>query len=162
MQLLLKRFYIQNTVVKPLLLMGLVALLFVFSRIIPMHDSHSLFEHEISIIVNQDVRLDTDVSSTNNERIIGLSKYTKLQKHQAMLFVFQEQGYYPFWMKNMKFPIDIIWLDEEKKIVFIKEYADPLDYPQSYNPESVSLYVLETVAGFATEHQLFIGQELFW
>lgn len=117
---------------------------------------------ELTVVVNESVRLKTDVSSTSNERTIGLSKYDSLKENQAMLFVFEEKGFYSFWMRDMKFPIDIIWLNENKEIVSIRENADPSEYPQSYYPEAEGLYVLETVAGFVTKHQLQKGQQLSW
>lgn len=117
---------------------------------------------ELTVIVNESLTLKTDVSSTSNERTIGLSKYDSLKENQAMLFVFEEKGFYSFWMRDMKFPIDIIWLNENKEIVSIRENADPSEYPQSYYPEAEALYVLETVAGFVTKNQLEKGQQLSW
>ena len=51
----------------------------------------------------------------------GLAVKNQLKENEAMLFVFEKPGKHSFWMKDMKFPIDIIWLDSTGKIVHIEE-----------------------------------------
>jgi uncharacterized membrane protein (UPF0127 family) len=92
----------------------------------------------------------------------GLSVVDSLDESQAMLFVFDTLGIYPFWMKDMKFPIDIIWLNADKEIVFIRESAQPEEYPDSYNPQTEALYVLEVVDGFTDKYNIALGQKLYW
>jgi uncharacterized membrane protein (UPF0127 family) len=77
-----------------------------------------------------------------------------------MLFVFEEPLRHTFWMKDMKFPIDIIWLDSNGKIVHIEEKLMPCPLVlvcPSYAPNADSLYVLETIAGFAQRHNISLG-----
>ncbi len=102
------------------------------------------------------------VADETNERTIGLSQYTGLSENEGMLFVFETPDFYSFWMRHMKFPIDIIWLDENKNIVFIKENALPEEYPMSYKPSAKALYVLEVQSGFVKNNMLSIGQTLSW
>jgi uncharacterized protein len=102
------------------------------------------------------------VADETNERTIGLSQYTGLSENEGMLFVFEESDFYSFWMRHMQFPIDIIWLDENKNIVFIKENALPEEYPMSYKPTAKALYVLEVQSGFVKNNMLAIGQTLSW
>lgn len=162
MHLLLKRIQSCNKIVKPLIFIVLVASVFLVLFLVKKTSEYNSFEHEIQIKINNTITLKTDVSTTNKERMIGLSKYEKLSEDQAMLFVFEKKGFYSFWMRDMKFPIDIIWLDENKTIVSIKENADPVSFPQSYTPESESLFVVETVAGFVQKNNLEKGQQFFW
>lgn len=162
MHLLLKRIQSCNKIVKPLIFIVLVASVFLVLFLVKKTSEYNSFEHEIQIKINNTITLKTDVSTTNKERMIGLSKYEKLSEDQAMLFVFEKKGFYSFWMRDMKFPIDIIWLDENKTIVSIKENADPVNFPQSYTPESESLFVVETVAGFVQKNNLEKGQQFFW
>ena len=159
---LIKRIQVQHRIVKPLMFIGLISLVFFISLAIKTPTSSNSFENELTIIVNNDLRLKSDVSSTTNERTVGLSKYDSLRPNESMLFIFEEKGLYSFWMRNMKFPIDIIWLNENKEVVSIKENADPADYPQSYGPDDDSLYVLETVAGFASENSIALGDQMSW
>jgi uncharacterized protein len=81
-----------------------------------------------------------------------------------MLFVFQKPAQYHFWMKDMKFPIDIIWLDDRGTVIHIEGRLQPC-LPEficpSYAPASSNaLYVLETVAGFSQKHNVKVGTHI--
>ena len=82
----------------------------------------------------------------------GLMGREGLGKDQGMLFVFGRDGKHPFWMLNMKFSIDIIWLDKDGKIVHIANSAKPCKSMFScrqIEPRENSRYVLEFAAGTA-------------
>jgi len=85
-----------------------------------------------------------------------------LGKNQGMLFIFEKKDTHSFWMKDMKFSIDIIWLNENKEVVFIKENAKPEDFPQNYIPTEQSLYVLEFNEGFVKENNISNGYQFHW
>ena len=81
----------------------------------------------------------------------------------GMLFIFQEPGPYQFWMKNCKFPIDIIWLGKEKQIVYLSEKTPPCrsDPCPTYGPkQEKALYVLEVASGFAQKEKLKLGMKV--
>jgi len=67
-----------------------------------------------------------EIAKTEEERARGLMFRDRLGENEGMLFIFEEPDFYSFWMKNMKFPIDIIWLSEEKKR---GSYISPPAYP---------------------------------
>lgn len=90
----------------------------------------------------------------------GLGGRESIASDQAMLFVFGIPAPYGFWMKDMRFPIDIFWLDPSKHVIFIKEDALPSSYPEIFIPDSPAEYVLETPAGFVGENNLKIGTEI--
>ena len=159
---LIKRIQAQQYFVKPLVFIAVISVVFFISFFSTISETSTAFENERTVVINNDLHLKADVSSTFTERRIGLSKYDSLMPYESMLFIFEEQGFHSFWMKDMKFPIDIIWLDEDKKITSIKENADPLDYPEGYYPKNPALYVLETVAGFVSKHDITIGSQLDW
>ena len=71
-----------------------------------------------------------------------------------MLFIFEKPGVYGFWMKNMVIPVDIIFIDENKKVVHIEERVQPCenDPCKIYRPKSPVKYVLEVKAGFIREN----------
>ncbi len=94
------------------------------------------------------------------ERAKGLGGRKSLPEDTAMIFVFDAPGIQGFWMKGMEFPIDIIWIDGEKRIVNIEENISPDSYPKVFSPEQKSLYVLEANAGFAGENNLKVGDHL--
>ena len=92
----------------------------------------------------------------------GLMNRNNLEENEGMLFIFDKEDYHSFWMKNMSFPIDIIWMDESKKIVHIEKSVPPCfeEKCRIYNPEEKSKYVLEVVANFTQEKKLKIGDKL--
>lgn len=111
---------------------------------------------QVNVTVNG-VELVADVAATNDQRSKGLSVKDTLNEDEAMLFVFSTEREHSFWMKNMKFPIDIIWLDGDKEVVHVEHSLEPCvpDSPcQTYKPNDDSLYVLETVAGFAQKYNV--------
>jgi len=77
-----------------------------------------------------------------------------------MLFVFPEDGVYRFWMKDMRFSIDIIWLSDSGEVLHIEHSLAPSTYPNSYGPTTSARYVLEVPAGFAVFHNLHIGDRV--
>lgn len=101
-----------------------------------------------------------DIAATDEQRTKGLSVKDRLGENEAMLFVFDNEAEHTFWMKNMKFPIDIIWLDSDKTIVHIEHNLQPCSFEllcPTYKPNVESLYVLETVGGFAEKHDIVKG-----
>ena len=74
-----------------------------------------------------------------------------------MLFYFDSPGKYGFWMKDMKFDIDIIWIDMDQKVVGMAENVAVNSYPKIFYPPSDVKYVLEVPSGFTVEHNIKIG-----
>lgn len=102
------------------------------------------------------------VADTTTERSIGLSNYVSLEPNTGMLFVFDDSDYYSFWMRDMDFAIDIIWINEDRQVVFVKENAMPADFPESYKPDEKALYVLEVPSGFVARHGITLGTAVNW
>jgi uncharacterized membrane protein (UPF0127 family) len=100
------------------------------------------------------------LAKTDAEREKGLMFQKSLDKNSGMLFVFPAEGIYPFWMKNTLVSLDIIWIDGNKKVVFIKENAQPCqpgeECPLIY-PEAAAQYVLEINAGLSPKNNIKIG-----
>jgi uncharacterized membrane protein (UPF0127 family) len=101
--------------------------------------------------------LEVWIADTPYKRSKGLSVVDTLNENEGMFFIFEQPGIYPFWMKDMQFPIDIMWIDASMRIVYIHEDAVPEDYPSSYNPRQEALYVLETASGFVEKYGIAIG-----
>ncbi len=117
---------------------------------------------QVNVTVNGLV-LRTDISANNEQRTKGLSVKDGLAENEAMLFVFDNEGEHTFWMKNMKFPIDIIWINSNKTVVHIEHSLQPCNLEflcPTYNPGEDSLYVLETVGGFAEKHDVVQGSQV--
>jgi hypothetical protein len=98
-----------------------------------------------------------DLALTPETQAQGLSGRKTLKEDEGMLFIFAQPGRYSFWMKDMNFPIDIIWLNENLQVVFIEKNLLPASYPQTFTPLGTSKYVLEVQAGFAEKNNLEDG-----
>ena len=81
-------------------------------------------------------------------------------KH-GMLFVFSESRRQGFWMKDTRIPLDIIWMDDSRRVTFIAAGAPPcmMDSCPSYTPDKESLYVLEVNAGEAARSGIHPGDQ---
>ena len=103
-----------------------------------------------------------DVSRNREERQKGLSGRDQLPLNEGMLFVFETSSNWAIWMKDMKFPIDIIWIGEDKKIVDIAQNALPEPGKDDrelkiYRPKGPAKYILEINAGLSKLHNLQVG-----
>ncbi len=88
-----------------------------------------------------------EVANTKAKKTLGLSGRKSLPRDHGLLFVFDQPSQPGFWMKDMNFPIDIVWLDENKKIIGIEKNFEPSSYPQViYPPQKIS-FALEINAG---------------
>ena len=109
------------------------------------------------------VVINIDIALTDKQKQDGLSIRDTMQENEGMIFVFKEPKQQSFWMKGMKFPIDIIWLDANLSIVHIEKNLQTCESfisCPSYRPSSNALFVLETVSGFADNHDLKIGKKI--
>ncbi len=97
----------------------------------------------------QEACFGVETAVTPEERKTGLMFREKLGDKAGMLFIFEALKAYPIWMKNMKIPLDIIWLDHSRKIVAVRENVPPCEQAACpiYEPEAAAGYVLEINAG---------------
>ncbi len=103
-----------------------------------------------------------EIAADGENRAQGLMYRDHLEPGAGMLFFFPEVGEYPFWMKNTRIPLDMIWIDAQKRIAHIAHNVPPCqieDCP-SYPPNAQALYVLEVAAGVAKQHALKDGDLL--
>lgn len=102
-----------------------------------------------------------ELANSEQSRAKGLSGRNSIEGNQAMLFVFDEASLDKcFWMKDMNFAIDMIWLDESKKVVDIKRDVTPDTYPKSFCPSKPAKYVLEVQAGLSKQAGVGVGSQL--
>ena len=103
-----------------------------------------------------------DVSDSEPLRELGLSFRKDLGTDEGMIFVFEKPGMYPFWMKDMNFPIDILWLDEGGTINFIAREASLASYPHVFAPNAPGRFVLEVPAGSVEKENVQIGDKIIF
>lgn len=139
----------------------LVAIIFVILFLFKISNKSSITDIKYVSIGGQKIQVELAV--TVAERTQGLSGRKSLDEGTGLLFIFEKSGLYPFWMKDMNFPIDIIWLapsdgdDQDLKIVYIKHNATPSSYPETFGPDKDAQYILEVVSGFSEKNNLKVG-----
>ena len=103
-----------------------------------------------------------EVVSDPESRARGLMYRPSLAENRGMLFLFPAPDVHSFWMKDTLIPLDMIWLDTERRIIAIERDVPPCqaDPCPSYGPSVEALYVLELAAGQAAAHRLERGDIL--
>ena len=157
---------ISTRVSTPLLvIVGAIALFYFLSLSSKLEiPSEAVFEEKKSEIIEiylEKTKVFADVVKTQSAIERGLSGRENLLSNHGMLFIFSTPDRYGFWMKEMKFPIDILWLSNDGSVMHTEEGVSPETYPQTFAPKSgLARYVLELPAGYSREHQVEIGDKI--
>ncbi|MEA1937358.1 MAG: DUF192 domain-containing protein [Patescibacteria group bacterium] len=103
-----------------------------------------------------------EIADTPETRAQGLMDRKHLNPDSGMLFLFDTEAEYSFWMKNTLIPLDIIWLDKNKKVVFVKHTAQPCETNpcETFGSSKKAKYILELNGGLAREIKLKEGDYL--
>ena len=107
-------------------------------------------------------KVEVELARSAEEQQLGLSGREGLGASRGMLFVFENSFEHYFWMKDMKFAIDIIWIDENLEIIYIKKGAEQQSEKQleTYGPRENSKYVLEVESGFSDKNNIKVGDRV--
>lgn len=103
-----------------------------------------------------------ELAETQIERSQGLMNRESMPPNSGMLFIFEKEDDYSFWMKNTLISLDIIWIGENKMVVFIEKNAQPCrdDLCQSFSSNTSARYVLEINGGLSEELGIIEGNEV--
>jgi uncharacterized membrane protein (UPF0127 family) len=114
------------------------------------------------VILPDGFRVDVEVAETAEARARGLMFRDALDEREGMLFRFDAPGRYGFWMKNVRIPLDIIWLDARSRVAWIVEWAEPCaaDPCPMHVPAADAICVLEVVGGFVARHGVAAGHRV--
>ena len=106
-------------------------------------------------------RINVEIADNFEERAKGLMFRDRLPENVGMLFIFENEGNYPFWMMNMRFNIDMIWIGSDGNVVYIVKDVPPCSAScKVIDPNSDARYVLEVDAGFADRYGIIEGSTL--
>lgn len=105
--------------------------------------------------------LDIEIADTDFDIQTGLMYRNSMLEHQGMLFVFKDEQQRFFYMKNTKIPLDLIYIDANKRIVSFQENAIPFD-ESSLPSNAPAQYVLEINAGLVNSWKLKVGDYVQW
>ncbi|MEX2340806.1 MAG: DUF192 domain-containing protein [Candidatus Paceibacterota bacterium] len=136
------------------------ALLFTFGFLYTSYKEvvYDFFFSESSVgIFIRDIPITVAVADSPDEHAKGLSGVASLGVQEGKLFLFDKEGRYGIWMKDMLIPIDIIWIDNSGRIVHIEENILPESYPTIYSPPVPARFVLEVNAFFVDTFNIQIG-----
>jgi len=114
------------------------------------------------VILKDGFPVKVEIAADDENRTQGLMYRDHLADDRGMIFVFPEVGEYSFWMKNTIIPLDMIWIDEARKVVHVTHDVPPCqaDPCPSYPPNAKAKYVLEVAAGVAAKHHVADGDLL--
>ena len=159
---------------KDLFFSGLIIIVFLFAGFFLIkHFSKSFVNHRPENIKYVEIggqKIKVDLALTEAEQTQGLSGRHSLLPNTGMLFIFNKPGYYPFWMPNMNFSIDMIWLAPSEggdnltaKVDYIAKDATPESYPVTFGPkDNNAKYVLEVADGFSDKNNLKVGDSVIF
>jgi hypothetical protein len=116
-------------------------------------------------VVFGNTSVNIEVSDTIASRQLGLSYRESLDPNSGMLFVFDSYNIKYFWMKDMKFPLDIIWIKDDTIVDISKDVPPPkdgvsLNQLPTYSPKEKVNYALEVNAGFADKNKIKVGDKV--
>lgn len=143
----------------------LIAVAF-FATIFYLYDTYgqrvmvALFGESMQTIYIEETAVTVSIADTLLERQQGLSGVTELDPLQGKLFVFDEEGYYGMWMKDMLMPLDIIWINNDMTVVHVEKNLEPETYPTAFTSSEPARFVLEVNAFFADTFSVNIGDKV--
>ena len=117
-------------------------------------------EFPMGTIKVDDVALQVMIADTEPRRVRGLMFEDQLPYDQGMIFVFEKSGLYSLWMLNMQFSLDMIWFDQDGKVVHIEKDVPPcktaleITTCQSIIPDAEAVYILEVTSGFVDKNNI--------
>lgn len=104
---------------------------------------------------------EVELAQTQQERTRGLMSRENLDPNQGMLFIFEEEAEHLFWMKDTLISLDIIWINHDKEVVFIKEKAQPCEKEcEIIESKKKAKYVLEINGGEVGTAGIKIGDKI--
>lgn len=118
---------------------------------------HSLRQHPVTLrLANKDLKI--TLADSDELRVKGLSDSLSIADDEAMFFSFEKPDKYSFWMKDMNYSIDMIWVDIHGKVIYIVSDAKPESFPKIFRPSEDAIAVIEVKSGLANRIGLKVGQ----
>lgn len=137
----------------------LIVVLILIKIGLPTDPCGKKYKGEVQIAGNT---FDVEIADIECKMVRGLSYRKILGENEGMIFVFPKTDYHAFWMKDMLFPIDIVWIDEKYEVVGIEKDVRPESYPQVYGKNFLSKYVIELNSGTVEKMFLKVGNKIFF
>ena len=107
------------------------------------------------------IQIDIEVADNDYERQTGLMYRNSMEEKQGMLFIMDQERQQAFYMKNTRFPLDIIYVGSDQKVVSIQKNAQPLN-TSSLPSGAPAKYVLELNGGLTDKWNIKPGDSVSW
>jgi uncharacterized protein len=133
----------------------IAAVVLIFSLIFSFLPSKKTYPNSLVVTIN-DQNYYLEVASDKAQREKGLSERKELCSNCGMLFVFDREGIYPFWMKDTYIPLDLIWLNSQNKVVKIITVLET-NSETTYSNQQLAKYVIELNANDVFKLNLKVG-----
>ncbi len=127
--------------------------------VVSEEDWRIIYPNTVTITIGG-VPVEASIADTLSSRIKGLSGTPFIPDGVVKLFAFGVPGSHSIWMKDMNYPIDILWVAENGEIVYLKENISPETYPEAFSSPVPAWFVVEANAGFVTNNQIEVGDEV--
>ena len=138
---------------------------FVFLFTIPIYNGfknsdfvHAFIGQKNAVIGETAIKI--DIADSYDERVKGLSGKSFLPDNTGLFFIFDNPGYHGIWMKDMRIPIDIVWLDDSLQVVHLEQEISPNTYPEVFKPNKKAIYILEVPSGFIYKNSIKIADQM--
>jgi len=115
---------------------------------------------DLTLIQIGEVEIQVRLAKTDVEHRQGLSNTKSLADGEGMLFIYERPAKQGFWMKDMNYSIDIVWINERNRVIGVEKDISPSTFPLVFSSPSEVKYVLEVPAGFSNRSNIEIGQIL--
>ena len=130
-----------------------------YPELIPPETSYTNFPVTLTSATGIKITFDVELADTQYERSVGLMYRDKLEESSGMLFILPSDTKSSFWMKNVEFPLDIIFINSESEIVSISPNSQPCvtEVCEQYSSEYPYRYVLEVNGGLIERYKIGVG-----
>jgi uncharacterized membrane protein (UPF0127 family) len=117
------------------------------------------YRRDGNVVINNHI-IFVEQAKNSDEFEKGLAGRPCIPENQGMFFAFSKDDHYPFWMKGMKFPIDIVWITSGHSVAAIEVDESPSTYPDKFVNKIPAQYVLELKANLTTQLDLKLGSSV--
>lgn len=142
---------------------GVIAIIYTYTclteKVCGVDSVNRFVRHDVTLTLPKGAIV-AEVVDTKSSRELGLSGRKELRINEGMLFVFDVDGRYGFWMKDMLFPIDIAWINQNGIVVKTETNLTPESYPKTFINDSDARYVLELPNGSLERYGVYLGSSV--
>lgn len=148
-----------DQLIKSFLVFNLI-LIMSCSKSKPHNKEKSIVVDSLITLTIKNIKIKVELANTPEKRALGLMYRKQLDWNSGMLFVFEQEGIYPFWMKFTQIPLSIAFISRDNVIIDILEMV-PNQEEIRYSPSEAFIAALEMNKGWFMENGIKIGDTIY-